>query len=553
MGTRIGQTHHQKCGSSDALQLYEEGGKRSGYCFSCSSYVSEAELDNQDGVPQIEQKPAAQAATRYPYYIDELITHASPSRGLTKETLEAFGVKTELSQADGQTVVAHYYPVTKDGQLTGWKCRKLPKDFVAYGDCTNADLFGQWRMKDASKKRIYITEGEEDAMALWQAIRNHQRGTAYESFKPAVVSLNNGASSAIKALTLSHDFIRGFEQIVLCFDQDDPGKKAAQEVLKLYPTALVAEFEEKDANDMVLKGKGNQLAKAVLFNAKIVKPSSVVSVDDVYERALAKPVWGYSYPWPSLTKATYGIQRKRLIGLGAGVGMGKSEWGRELQAHLIKAHGFPVGVFSLEEDVSRTLKGLAGKMDNIMYHRPDVDYPEDQLRASLDKLKGKVFMFDHLGVKDWDDISRAIRYLVVGEGVKDIFIDPLTALVAHLTSAEANDQLNSMMSELAGMVHELDFTCYWFGHLKVPDGKPHEAGGEALESQLHGSKAMMKWTSLILMLEGNKSPDLPEEERNTRYLIIRKDRDWGNVAKIPLFYNKVTGSLSEIAQGKMGF
>jgi twinkle protein len=204
----------------------------------------------------------------------------------------------------------------------------------------------------------------------------------------------------------------------------------------------------------------------------------------------------------------------------------------------------------LEEDVGRTLKGIAGKRNHKMYHRPDFEYSDSEIRQVISDLKGKVFLYDHMGVKDWSDIKAAIRYLVVSEGVRDIFLDPLTALVAHLSASEANDALNSIMSDMSGMVHELDFTCHWFGHLNLPtNGPPHEAGGQALESQLTGSRAMMKWSHFVFMLQGNKSPELDEIERNTREFVVRKDRAFGNVCKFQLFYNNQTGTLLEPVGG----
>ena len=47
-------------------------------------------------------------------------------------------------------------------------------------------------------------------------------------------------------------------------------------------------------------------------------------------------------------------------------------------------------------------------------------------------------------------------------------------------------------------------------------------------------------------LEGNKDPDLPDEERNIRYLVLLEDRNFGESIRIPLFYNRMTGKLTEL-------
>jgi twinkle protein len=52
----------------------------------------------------------------------------------------------------------------------------------------------------------------------------------------------------------------------------------------------------------------------------------------------------------------------------------------------------------------------------------------------------------------------------------------------------------------------------------------------------------------MIGIEGNKDPELSDEERNTRKLVILEDRNFGESAIIPLFYNKNTGRLLEPQQ-----
>src|SRR5690606_17453274 len=139
-----------------------------------------------------------------------------------------------------------------------------------------------------------------------------------------------------------------------------------------------------------------------------------------------------------------------------------------------------------------------------------------EVRAKVEEVKGRVKLYQHKGVKDWEEIKKVIRHAVVVDGVKVVIVDPMTALVAHLSSSEANDELNKIMSEVASMAHELDFSFIYYAHLNPPKtGQSHERGGKVLESQLTGSRAMIKWSHYIIGLERNKDPDLPEYERNT--------------------------------------
>ena len=50
----------------------------------------------------------------------------------------------------------------------------------------------------------------------------------------------------------------------------------------------------------------------------------------------------------------------------------------------------------------------------------------------------------------------------------------------------------------------------------------------------------------MIGIEGNKDPDLPDEERNIRHLVILEDREFGASARISLYWNKNNGLFTEI-------
>ncbi|WP_459592156.1 DnaB-like helicase C-terminal domain-containing protein, partial [Enterobacter asburiae] len=63
----------------------------------------------------------------------------------------------------------------------------------------------------------------------------------------------------------------------------------------------------------------------------------------------ARPEPGLSWPWPELNKITLGIRKNQLFIIGAGSGVGKTEFLREVVKHLIEVHGESVGVISTED------------------------------------------------------------------------------------------------------------------------------------------------------------------------------------------------------------
>ena len=86
-----------------------------------------------------------------------------------------------------------------------------------------------------------------------------------------------------------------------------------------------------------------------------------------------------------------------------------------------------------------------------------------------------------------------------------------------------------------------------FCHLKAPEsGLPHERGGKIYSNQFAGSRAMMRSCNTMLGLEGDKDPDLDEDERNMRRLVLLEDREFGATGYIPLWFDKNTGCYHEM-------
>ena len=96
-----------------------------------------------------------------------------------------------------------------------------------------------------------------------------------------VVSLGQGATSGKKALLGAWDFLMQFEEIILMFDQDDAGQKAALECAEALPVGKVklAVLPYKDANECLQKGEGKAIIDAI-WRAKDWRPDGIVSSDD---------------------------------------------------------------------------------------------------------------------------------------------------------------------------------------------------------------------------------------------------------------------------------
>lgn len=519
------------CGSSDALAINHDGW---GTCFSCNKRFPPSKIGGDYTPPE-----GGNMKKSIPLIPMADIRHAPlKARGITEDTTQfwKYGVATH----NGETVqVATYYDENK--RPVAQKLRTKDKKFKILGDINKVTLYGQHLWKGGGKK-VVVVEGEIDALSLSQV----------QNLKWPVVSIPTGAAGGKKFVSKAIGWLDSFEEIIFMFDQDEPGLEAASKCAQLLPygKAKIARMELKDANEMLQAGKVKELLDAI-FQAKEYTPESVSSVGDLMDLALMKPEMGLSFPWPSLTELTYGINTKHAYYLGAGTGIGKTNWSSELQAWLVKEHKVPIGVFHLEEAPGRTVKGIAGKNVGIPFHKPDVDFKQEQLIDAVNQIDGKVFVYRHdLAGTTWDEVKPAIIHMVEGQGVKHIFLDNLTVLVAHLSATEANEAINKISKDIAHMIQKHDFALFGFSHLNPPKtGAPHERGGKVTENQFTGSRGLMRFGQYMFGIERNKDPEISEEERNTSYFVMLKDRDFGNVGRFPILYDKETDAYREPPPG----
>jgi len=360
--------------------------------------------------------------------IDEIKTFpffGNQDRKISQRTHERFKVRTELSEED-LTPVAIYYPETYQGTFIGYKKRKLPKQFTSIGNGKGAgkvpDFSGQFCCP-SSGRRILIAGGEEDMLAAYEIL-----SSKYPETSPAIVSLPRGEESSVATVAENLEFLKGFEEVIIGTDMDEAGRKA---VAKIAPVigerARVLVISEKDISDMLVKGKQKEFINA-FFNAREYRPSNIVSVSDILEKAVQPRKWGLSYPFPQLTKMTYGLKEGgEIISIGGGPGCGKSTLVRQIQSHLMFEHNEKIAIFDIEEKAEGALNHLIGGIMGKPIHKPDCDYDIEEAKRIGRMLEGKAEFYDGL-TDDWAEVVDNIRYFS-SKGVRIFFIDPLSALV----------------------------------------------------------------------------------------------------------------------------
>ena len=559
-GTCHEKIPHEECGSSDALQTFQnEDGTFSGYCFSCDTYIP-----NPYG--GVEPKPLLRPRQAEEDEVDirDILAHpitADKKRKLTDETMQYFGIRTSVFKGTEEPAI-QYYPYYGGGALgtatpgvgkgvpVAYKARIIQnKEFFCVGTLRGASLFGWDQAIASGARKLFITEGELDAASLYQAIRDKQRGTKWEQYLPAVVSLTRGATSAKNDLTYNlRAILAHFQEVILAFDMDEAGEKAVEAACKAFPAAKRATLPAKDPSQCLQEGRSRALADAVLFKGAIPANTRLVNAMELYDAARTPAKMGLSWPWGGLTRLTRGIRFGETYYLGAGVKMGKSEIVNTLAAHLITEHNLPVFLAKPEEANLKTIKMVLGKVAGNIFHDPEIEFDYEAYDVAKEVIGDRLHMlslYQHMG---WSTL-RNDMLVAVDRGCKAVFIDPITNLVNGISSGETNTILQEIAQELAAFSKDQDIVTFIFCHLKAPlTGAPHERGGKVMSHQFSGSRAMMRSCNMMIGLEGNKDPDLEPEERNVRRLVILEDREFGASGVVRLYWDWKTGLFNEILE-----
>lgn len=521
--------HHEpcpNCGSSDALAVFSDGHK---YCYSCTTYFRpDDSLDKPKGVKM-------SASNMIP--LEELQISALPARGITKDTCAK--LKYFVGEYKGNPCqVACYYD--DKGSLVGQKLRFPDKSFAVLGKISGC-LYGSqlW----SSGKKLVITEGEIDALSVSQVQGN----------KWPVVSIPNGAQAARKAIEANLEYLNNFEEIILMFDMDDPGRKACEDCAKILPLgkAYIANLPLKDPNECLKAGRSGDLVSAI-WNAKPYRPDGIVSGQDLYEKCvegLDSLKDSVAYPFQALQSKTNGARHGELYVITSGSGMGKSTLLRELEYFFGVSKGETCGVVALEESTAKTGLELMSIFLNrrlIISVDPD-SVSKEELKSAFDATigNGKFFLYDHFGSLDSGNLLSKLRYMIVALGCKRIFLDHISIVVSGMDNSDDGGErkaIDKLMTNLRSLVEETGCTMYVVSHLKRPDKKGHEEGAQVSLSQLRGSGAIAQLADMVIGLERNQQGDNP----NVMTIRVLKNRFSGLTGISGyLYYDPETGRLKD--------
>jgi twinkle protein len=412
---------------------------------------------------------------------------------------------------DGSRLYFHYF--NSDGICTGAKVKTTDKHFTWDGNNSDHSLFGQ-HLFPSSGKRVVITEGEIDALSCF---------TAMEGWP--MVSIPDGAASAKRSIQRQLEWLQGYQEIVLFFDNDDAGRQAAKDAAGVLPPGKVkiaCLHDFKDASDALQAGEAQAIREAI-WNATPYRPDGIVEAKSLLDQILEPNDVGlHEYPFKGLQKKLHGIKAGELVVITSGSGMGKSSFCRELATHLLQK-GERVGYIALEESNRRTALGLMSVAERKSYHIGE--HPRAELEEVYSRTleKWPLYLFDGFGSFEPEVVYNRVEYLAQGLDVKMVFLDHLSILLSGLEGDERRT-IDITMTRLRSLVERTGITLFLVCHVSGDDnGKPYEEGGRVKLNKLRGSRSIGQLSDAVIALER-------DQQNNTNTTVrVLKNRFSGEV------------------------
>jgi len=515
----------EKCGSSDGNTLYDDGHM---YCYVCEAYKHS---EGDSNVVSIADIPSDLPT------LDGTKVGPLAERNIVSDTIRHYGVRLKVKNG---VVTDHYYPYhAKDGTTIAYKRRKVAsKDFSTEGNIKKSTLFGQPLFSKAGKF-VTLCEGEIDTMSAFQMMGS----------KFPVVGVKS-ASDAYKLCKREFEWLDTFEGIIIAFDNDDAGQKAAKQVASLFPKkAKIVKLKYKDVGQYLEANEVKEF-NTVWWQAEHYRPDDILSGSKAAYKIMTKPRAEayFQYPWDALNKVTYGMRTGEFVIITAGSGTGKTQVLREITHHVLKTTDTSVGLIYLEETSWETTRGLVSIDLSLPTHLPDTVVSDDELLQATERTWGTDRV--HSLNDSWRDnnvdyICDKITYLAKGLDCKFIVLDHISFMVSDQIGDERK-MLDEIGHKLKALTVSLDIHLCAVAHTRRQTTKPLEEGGITSLSDLRGTAGLGQLSNIVLGLERNGQHE-DERERNTTLIRVLKNRFSGITGPTSyLYYDQHTGRLTEI-------
>lgn len=537
----------------DNFVRYEGG---SGHCFACGYTVPSKEWLEENSQENGEEQEIEIMGKPFTAELKDQIkeqTGFNPKgyRGISLDISKLFRVRYQYSEDTGE-VESTLYPCTKEYKLTGYKVRKHPKDFTSpIGETgKDCDLFGQFLFKSQSNIAL-ITGGEHDAMAAHQMLEAASKNSKYDSI--ACVSPTIGESGAYKQVKGQYEFFNRFKKVVVCMDDDEAGRKAAEKVCEALPRgkAYVMKMRRNDPNEYLLRKEGQDFVND-FWGAKPYTPAGIHGSSTLYDAALSySDLKQLSLPrFLHKAEAMFdsGLVKNELSCIFAETSIGKSLFVDSTAVHWIQHEPDEVvGVLSLEATKDKWATNILSNFLGVKLIKMKGEDRKNYLSQPHIMEKVKPFLEDEEGndrfyVMDErgaevDVVKAKIEEMILAMGVTLLIIDVYSDLLDGLPL----DQQEEMVGWLKRLLKTYpQVSIVMVCHTRK---RPSGGSGSLSESDIMGTSTIMKSAAQTISLERDKQAPTAFL-RNCTFVRIHKNRHFSETGLAGIvYYEPETGKL----------
>jgi twinkle protein len=461
------------------------------------------------------------------------IEHAK-TRGIREETLRKYGIGSDVQ---GKFIFPYYDAYGRLGMVKHWglKLKEGGKKDTWVSSEPVISLFGKDVCDpETGIQKLVITEGEWDAMTCW------------EMGIPAV-SIPMGCSNT-QWITEDYQFLSHYDEIVLLFDNDQAGKKAAKDAAARLgqERCLIVTLPLKDANDMLRAGRGKEIATIIENTtpepiAEIVDPTSMKEGVRSYMKG-EHLVDGDPFFLPNFDLSF----RKHEITLWFGFSFAGKSVAVANQVACLAARGKMCCVASFEQPPELTFSQIL--MQFTAY--PNLPYTKEYDPA-YEYLSGLVFMYKSMERADPKHLISTFIHAHKRYGVDTFVIDNVMTMNIdrgdNTAQAEAIDGLRVFVAKYPVHLHIVAHPRKPPENISKPPGMSEIRGASEWGDMPHNIitvwRDMSKSERIAEMVDSDfESSEIKQYHESTPCgkLIVRKQRTTGETPLANFYFDKLT-------------